>query len=99
MKTHRPIVAAVLFIGVGCNSNNAQPSPENSTMPSRTAFDIARCYPYIVPKDYLPYQPADGAGLGRPFGHGLFVLLVQDQDGLVQNVTPDDLTASTLSAD
>src|SRR5262249_25507161 len=32
-------------------------------------------------------------------GHGLFVLLVQDQDGLVQNVTPDDLLTANFTAD
>ncbi len=68
-------------------------------MPPRYAFDIDRCFPYVVPKEYLPFQPDDGKGLVRPFGHGLFVLLVQDQDGLVQNVTPDDLNASKMNAE
>lgn len=67
-------------------------------MPPELAFDIGRCYPYIVPKDYLQNQPDDGKGLVRPFGHGLFVLLVQDENGLVKNVTPDDLAAAKLTA-
>jgi len=68
-------------------------------MTSLSAFDIGRCYPYFVPKDYLQYQPSNENGLVRLFGHGLFVLLVQDQDGLVKNVTPDDLAAANLSAE
>jgi len=99
MKSHGLLVAAVILIGVGCNSNDSKSPPENSKMPPQTAFDMGRCYPYVVPKDYLQHQPDDGKGLVRPFGHGLFVLLVQDQDGLVQNVTPDDLAAAKLTAD
>ncbi len=99
MKKHVIIAAALILIVVGCNSNDSQSPAENSKMPSRSAFDIDRCYPYIVPKDYLQHQPDDGKGLVRSFGHGLFVLLVQDQDGLVQNVTPDDLAAAKLTAE
>jgi hypothetical protein len=99
MKMHGLFVASVILIVVGCNSNDSKPTPENTKMPPRTAFDLGRCYPYVVPKDYLQHQLDDGKGLVRPFGHGLFVLLVQDQDGLVQNVTPDDLAASELTAD
>jgi hypothetical protein len=99
VKIHRPIVAVGILILGGCNSNDSKPPPENLIMPSSNAFDIARCYPYIVPENYLPHQPDDGKGLVRPFGHGLFVVLVQDQDGLVDNVTPDDLTTSKLVAD
>jgi hypothetical protein len=98
MKIQWLLVGAVIWVVVGCTSNDSKP-PEKSNMPPRTAFDIGRCYPYIVPKDYLQHQPDDGKGLVRPFGHGLFVLLVQGQDGLVQNVTPDDLTASKLAPD
>lgn len=68
-------------------------------LPNRTAFDIDRCYPYIVPKEYLEHQADHATGLVRPFGHGLFVLLVQDLDGLVQNVTADDLATAKLTAD
>jgi hypothetical protein len=99
MNIHRLLVAAVMLILAGCNPNDSKPPAEDSKMPSRTAFDIGRCYPYIVPTDYLQHQPDDGKGLVRPFGHGLFVLIVKDEDGLVQNVTPDDLAASKLTAD
>jgi hypothetical protein len=99
MKIHGLLVAAMILIVVGCNSNNSKPPPEDSKVPPRTAFDIGRCYPYVVPKDYLQHQPDDGKGLVRPFGNGLFVLLVQDQDGLVQNVTPDDLATAKLTAE
>src|SRR5262245_59596378 len=67
-------------------------------MQSQSAFDIDRCYPYVVPTDYLQFQPNDGKGLVRPFGHGLFVLLVRDHDGVVQNVTSDDLATYNLPA-
>src|SRR5262249_30334152 len=99
MKNHALFPAAVILIVVGCNSNDSKPPPENSKMPPQTAFDISRCYPYVVPKDYLQHQPDDEKGLVRPFGHGLFVLLVQDQDGLVKNVTPDDLAAAKMTAE
>jgi hypothetical protein len=99
MKHHALFVAAVILIVVGCNTNDSKPPSENSKMPPETAFDIGRCYPYVVPKDYLQHQRDDGKGLVRPFGHGLFVLLVQDQDGLVKNVTPDDLPSAKLTAE
>src|SRR6516164_2678910 len=98
MKNHQPIVATVILMVVGCNSNDSKPSVENAKIPPQTAFDIGRCYPYIVPKDYLQHQPDDGKGLVRPFGHGLFVLLVQNHDGLVKNVIPEDLAAANLTA-
>ena len=99
MKNHALFWATVFLIVVGCKPNESKPPPENPKMPPQTAFDIGRCYPYVVPKDYLQHQPDDGKGLVRPFGHGLFVLLVQDQDGLVKNVTPDDLAAAKLTAE
>jgi hypothetical protein len=99
MKNHGLLVAAVVLIVVGCSSNDSKPPPENPKMPPQTAFDIARCYRYFLPKDYLQHQPDDGRGLVRPFGHGLFVLLVQDQDGLVKNVTPGDLAGAKLTAE
>jgi hypothetical protein len=99
VKNHALLVGGVILILVGCNSNDSKPPPENTKMPPVAAFDIGRCYPYVVPKDYLQHQPDDGKGLVRPFGHGLFVLLVQDQDGLVQNVTPDDLAAAKFTAE
>jgi hypothetical protein len=99
MKIHALFVAAGILIVVGCSTNDSKSSPENSKMPPQTAFDIGRCYPYVVPKDYLQHQPDDGKGLVRPFGHGLFILLVQDQDGLVNNVPPEDLAAAKLTAD
>ena len=99
MKNHALFVAAVILVMVGCNTNDSKSPPENPKMPPRNAFDVSRCYPYVVPKDYLQHQSDDGKGLVRPFGHGLFVLLVQDQDGLVQNVTPDDLATAKLTAE
>lgn len=99
MKIHALLLAAVILVAVGCNSNDTKSPPAKQKMPPRNAFDIGRCYPYVVPKNYLPHQPDDGKGLVRSFGHGLFVLLVQDQDGLVQNVTPDDLASAKLSAE
>src|SRR5437867_2218733 len=82
----------------GCTAQDStSPGDKNKTLP-RGAFDMDRCYPYIVSKDYLPFQPDDGKGLVRPLGHGLFVLLVQDQDGVVQNVTPEDLEVAKLTA-
>jgi hypothetical protein len=98
MKHHALFVAAVSLIVAGCNTNDSKPRFGNAKMPPETAFDIGRCYPYVVPKDYLQHQPDDGKGLVRPFGHGLFVLLVQDENGLVKNVTPDDLAAAKLTA-
>lgn len=98
MKNDFLFPALVILIMAGCNSNDAKPTTEKPKMPPQTAFDIARCYPYIVPKEYLQHQLDDGNGLVRPFGHGLFILLVQDHDGLVvKNVTPDDLATAKLT--
>ena len=95
----RLIVLVALVLLSGCSNATDRAKDPAAQAKSRSTFDIDRCYPYVVTKDYLPFQPDDGKGLVRPFGHGLFVLLVQDLNGLVQNVTPDDLAASKLTAD
>ena len=99
IKSGSLIVVALTLIVIGCNPKESKVLPLNTKMPPRTTFDINRCYPYVVPKDYLSYQSADGKGLVRPFPHDLFILLVQDEDGIVQNVTPEDLTAAGLTAE
>jgi len=48
-------------------------------------------YPYVVPKEYLQHGPTQPDGITRTLGHDLFIVLVHDLDGLVQNVLPDDL--------
>jgi len=99
MRSHLPLILAAILMAVGCNSNDSKPLSDGPKMPSQSPFDITRCYPYIVPKAYLSNQPDDGKGLVRPLGHDLFVLLVHDHDGLVENVTPNDLTKLKLTPD
>ena len=73
-------------------------SPDASkSMQTRAPFDISRCYPYIVPRSYLQSATADDEGLVREFGHGLFIVLVQDHDGLVGSVTLEDLQRANLT--
>lgn len=49
-------------------------------------------YPYIVPEVYVDPKTASGDGIVRPFGHGLYLVLVQDLNGMVRNVTQEDVT-------
>lgn len=50
-----------------------------------------RLYPYLVPEPYLEHAGGAPEGLFRPLGHGIWVTLVFDMQGLVQGVTADDL--------
>lgn len=94
------LALAVLLLSIlGCNSSQPESIPEATNMPTRSAFNIDRCYPYVVPKEYVSSRPDDGSGLIRPLGHGLFVVLVQDQGGMVQNVTLDELQQSKTSVE
>jgi hypothetical protein len=54
-------------------------------------------YPYVVPEEYLKCQPKEPTGISRPLGHGLYIVLVRDLGGLVQNVLLDELTAIGLT--
>jgi hypothetical protein len=58
-----------------------------------------KLYPYVVPAEYLEHQPNEPAGISRPLGHGLYVVLVHDLDGLVRNVLQDDLIKLGLTPD
>ncbi len=54
-------------------------------------------YPYVVPAEYLAYGTRQPDGMTRDLGHGLYVVLVQDLNGMVENVRPQDLTALGLT--
>ncbi len=99
MKNYALFVSAAMLVLAGCGSSDSKPPPENSKVqPHRMDFNIDRCYPYVVPKDYLKQQPDDGDGLVRALGHDLFVFLVQEHHGVVSNVTPNALTDAGLTA-
>jgi hypothetical protein len=66
--------------------------------PTEKTVDASRIYPYLVPESYLQYQPTDTPGLSKPIGHGIYIVLVEDQDGMVGNVTSDDLASLQLTA-
>ena len=53
-------------------------------------------YPYIIREEYLPHQ-ADAVHLVKSLGHSTHVTLVEDVDGLVRSLMPEDLTALSLS--
>jgi hypothetical protein len=67
---------------------SAQPAPRT---------DVSKIYPYVVPAAYLEFQREDAKPLTWPLGHGLHVILVQDLDGLVGNVMPEELGALGLT--
>jgi hypothetical protein len=60
-------------------------------------LDTSKIYPYVVPSGYF-----DAIGkkntIVNPLGHGLETALVLDLDGLVQNLTPNDLSSLSLSS-
>jgi hypothetical protein len=76
---------------LGGGSSAAQVRPTGK--PPLAAPRADELYPYVVPSAYLKHQPKEPAGLSRPLGHGLFVVLVLESGGLVRNVLQDDLTA------
>jgi hypothetical protein len=90
MKPIRALLAAVGLASPGKTAEIAHP-PEVKP-------DVAKVYPYVIPADYL-----EGATRARtlswPLGHGLHVALVHDLDGLVRNVTPEELSGLGLNLD
>jgi hypothetical protein len=60
-------------------------------------FNPAKIYPYVVPASYLEHQSAKPEGLTYALGHGLYVTLVQDHDGLAGSVRGEDLATAKLS--
>lgn len=53
-------------------------------------------YPYIITRDYLPPDGSAPDSVIQPLGHGLFVALVVDLDGMVRNVTEEELKAAKI---
>jgi hypothetical protein len=51
-------------------------------------------YPYLVPKEYLPH--VDPSAPKESLGHGIFVTIVVDSNGLVRGATARDLAALGL---
>ena len=62
-------------------------------------LDIGHIYPYVVPSAYFQATSAKAMAVTWPLGHGLYVALVQDLDGAVRNILPEDLDALGLSAE
>lgn len=88
MKLLRSLFAAVGLVSTG---KTAELSSPPNVQP-----DAAKVYPYVIPAAYL--EGATGVRtLSWPLGHGLHVSLIHDLDGLVRNVTPDELGGLGLS--
>lgn len=98
----RPVSAAVSLLFASL-ANAAHPvtishmSPifeggDNQTPPR--AARMEQLYPYLVPKEYLSH--VDPAAPTESLGHGVYVTLVLDFDGLVRGVTRHDLSVLGL---
>ena len=66
-------------------------------LPSDVKADASKIYPYVVPAAYLEVGGTKSQTIAWPLGHGLHVALVHDLDGIVRNVTPNDLASLGLS--
>jgi len=73
----------------------ASTQPSAAAAPSITS-DSSAIYPYVVPSEYLEFGPENDP-LKREIGHRLYVVLVQDHDGLVRNIRTQDLEVLKLS--
>ena len=62
-----------------------------------SAFNPTRIYPYVVPIGYLDHLSEKPEGLTSPMGHGLYLTLVQDHDGIAGSVRGEDLLSAGLS--
>ena len=98
----RPVIAAFLLL-LASLANAAHPvtishmSPifegeDNQTPPRALRMD--QLYPYLVPKEYLSH--IDPAAPTESLGHGVYVTVVLDLDGVVRGVTAHDLSALGL---
>jgi hypothetical protein len=86
------VILSFLIAAAACAASTPEPTEAPVVMPN-----TKNIYPYVVPAEYLLFQPMSPAGLTRKLGNGLFVVLVHDQDGLVGNVVDTDLTALKLT--
>jgi hypothetical protein len=82
----------LVLLGIGVSAAAAADTPRPLVVP-----DASKIYPYLVPRTYLAHQPRRPAGLTRKLGHGIYVVLVHDLDGMVRNVSGGDLAALKLS--
>lgn len=113
MTKFATVLTTAFVLNAGCNQNDtvvetttetttlleAGPDSDRQEMPPRKPFDITRCYPYIVTKSY-PFGVSElETGLVKPFARDLFVAIVQDQNGWVQFVVPNELIEGDKTAD
>ncbi|NUP12507.1 MAG: hypothetical protein HOW73_41205 [Polyangiaceae bacterium] len=64
-------------------------------MPTEPALDSEQVYPYLVPEAYLEHQSSSDSPT-QPLGHGISVALVADFNGVVRNITVQDLEPLAL---
>ncbi len=77
------------FVGTAAASSIAAAPPE--VVPNAESL-----YPYVVPKEYLEHGAPQPDGITRSLGHGLYIVLVFDLNGMVRNVLPSDLESLGL---
>src|SRR5512138_395193 len=97
MRLLVPMLAAALVAVVVAAT--ARRHAHAAARAGRPGPDVSDLYPYVVPKEYLPYGDAASRDFARPLGHDVFVTLVFDVGGMVRSVTGDDLRRLGLTAD
>jgi hypothetical protein len=61
-------------------------------------MDPSKLLPYIVPKGYMEDQQVTPEGLVRHLGHDVYVMLVQDLNGVCRSVMPNELEGTPQQA-
>lgn len=89
----KPFLSLLAAVGLASPAKTAEIGHPPEVKP-----DVAKVYPYVIPADYLAGSSGTRT-LSWPLGHELHVALVHDLDGLVRNVTPEELVGLGLSLD
>ena len=94
--SNRINIAAIAGLMAACLLIGCKEQPKSN--PEARSVDAGRIYPYLVPDSYLAYLPKTAQGLAKPLGHGIQVILVEDRDGMIRNVTAEDLAGLALTS-
>jgi hypothetical protein len=64
---------------------------------SKSTIDLTNVYPYIIPEDYLLEGLKEETVIADTLDDGVYVTLVYDLNGMVQNVKKSDLEQADVS--
>lgn len=87
-------IAPTTGAGSTMTASASPPIDRLDDKPPSQKIQAAQLYPYLVPKDYLAH--VDSSAPTEALGHGIFVTIVVDLNGLVRGVTAAELASLGL---